>query len=144
MMTAAVMVPAAPVVADDTRDRADGRSASVVLLEERIAAGDLKYHDPRTGEIVVADYSRVALIRQELAPLFGGPVTVEQTIAADGTVKASANGAVQDVYLVRTNLDGTRVRGCFRDLDAAVAFIVGLDADLKRHTDEEPRISVVD
>lgn len=138
------MVLVAPVFADDSGDRGDNRPASMIVLEERIAAGDLKYLDPRTGEVVVADYSRVALLRQELAPLFGVPVGVEQSIAADGTVRASANGAVSDVYLVKTNLDGTRVRGCFRDLDAAVAFIVGLDEHLKSHTDEEPRISVVD
>mgnify|MGYP001829250584 CR=1 FL=1 len=144
VFTATVVALVTPVVADDSWDGTHGRPASMILLEERIAAGDLKYHDPRTGEVVVADYSRVALLRQELAPLFGGPVTVERSVAADGTVRASANGAVNDVYLVRTNLDGTRVRGCFRDLDAAVAFIVGLDEDLKRHTAEEPRVSVVD
>lgn len=138
------MVIAASAFADEPRYPGDDRSASVIALEERIAAGDLKYLDSRTGEVVVATDAGIALLRQELAPLFGWPSGVEYTTAADGTVRAGIDGAMRDVYLVRTNLDGSRVRGCFRDLDSAVAFIVGLEEGLKRHTDEEPRASVVD
>ena len=143
-LTATAMVTVAPVFADDSRYPGEGRSLAAIVLDERVAAGDLTYRDTRTGEVVVATYAAIALLRQELAPLFGWPSGVEHSIAADGTVRASSDGAMRDVYLVRTNLDGTRDRGCFRDLDSAVAFIVGLDESMKRQTDEEPRSSVVD
>lgn len=144
LLTVAAMVLVTPVFADDSRYPGDDRSAVAVALEERVAAGDLKYRDSHTGEVVVATYAGIALLRQELAPLFGSPAGVEYTTAADGTVRASIDGAMRDVYLARTNLDGTRTRGCVRDLDSALAFIVGLDEGQKRHTDEEPRVSVVD
>ena len=35
--------------------------------------------------------------------------------------------AIRDVHLMRINLDGTQTTACLRNLDAAVAFIVGLD-----------------
>ena len=103
----------------------------MIALEERVAAGDLEYRDSRTGEVVVATKGGIALLRQELAPLFGWPSVAEITTAADGTVRASIDGAMRDVYIARTNLDGTRTRGCFRDLDSAVAFVVGLDRALQ-------------
>jgi hypothetical protein len=144
LLTVTAMVLVTPVIAADSSNPGAGRSASAIALDERVAAGDLKYRDSRTGEVVVATYAGIATLRQELAPLFGWPAGVESTTAADGTVKAGIKGAMRDVYLARTNLDGTRVRGCFRDLDSAVAFIVGLDEEHKRHADEEPRVTVVD
>lgn len=120
---------ALPAVADDVH----GPQKPGATLEERISAGDLKYRDSRTGEIVVATAERVAVLRQELAPQFDWPAGAEITIADDGTVRADINGAMRDVHVARTNPDGTRELGCFRDLDAAVAFIVGLDrAEAKR------------
>jgi len=144
LLTVTAMVLVTPVFAADSGIQGDGRPASEIALEERVAAGDLKYRDSRTGEVVVATYAGIALLRQEMGPLFGSPAGVEYTTAANGTVRASIDGAMRDVYLARTNLDGTRTRGCFRDLDSAVAFIVGLDEAQQRLTDEEPRVSVVD
>ena len=124
-----------PAVADDVQ----GTQKTGASLDDRISAGDLKYRDSRTGEIVVATAERVATLRQELAPQFDWPAGADISVAADGTVRADINGAMRDVYLVRTNLDGTRERGCFRDLDGAVAFIVGLDRDeAKRVGDQTP------
>ena len=47
--------------------------------------------------------------------------------------------AIRDVFLVRINLDGTRETACLRTLDAAVAFVVGLDrAETKIGADPRP------
>jgi hypothetical protein len=116
---------ALPALADDSA----GVSKTRLSLEERISAGDLKYRDLQTGEIVVATAERVAAIRDGLAPNFDWPSGAEISVADDGTVRADIGGAMRDVFVVRANLDGSRQSGCFRDLDAAVAFIVGLDAD---------------
>jgi len=140
ILTVAVLAIVSPVVADDAWDGGVVRSASAIALEERIAAGDLKYRDSRTGEVVVATHARVAVLRMELAPQFGWPAAANVTTAADGTVRAESNGAVRDVFVVRTNLDGTRTRGCFRDLDAAVAFVVGLNEDQEQHSDGQTRV----
>ena len=130
---AAVLV--ALVCATATVVFADGSADRYLALEERIAAGDLRYVDARTGEMVVATQERVDAIRYELAPQFDWPSEAEISVAEDGTASVEIEGAPRDVYLVRTNLDGTRDRGCFRDLDAAVAFVVGLDFDLRARGD---------
>jgi len=111
------------------------RVTTAALLEERIAAGNLEYRDARTGEIVVATAERVAAIRESLAPQFAAVSGVHQYLRADGTVQVTAEQSFSDVMLSRVNLDGTSTRGCFRDLDAAVAFVVGLDADPQGHAD---------
>lgn len=118
-----------PAIADDVH----GAQKPGATLEERITAGNLKYRDSRTGEIVVATAENVAALRKELAPQFDWSAGAEVTIADDGTVRADINGAMRDVHVARINPDGTRELGCFRNLDAAVAFIVGLDrAEAKR------------
>lgn len=101
----------------------------LALLERRVAAGDLTYRDNRSGEVVVATEARVAEIRRSLEAQFDVPAGARIDVTDDGTVSADIDGAMRDVYIVRTRLDGTRERGCFRDLDAAVAFIIGLDID---------------
>jgi len=113
------------------------------ILAERIAAGDLEYRDARTGEVVVATAERVAEIRESLAPQFAPVSGVHRYEKADGTIQISADQPFRDVFLSRVNLDGTRTRGCFRDLDAAVAFVVGLDATMERSSDPT-RTAVVD
>lgn len=121
----------------------DGMSLQQVL-EERIAAGDLEYRDARTGEVVVATAERVAVIRESLAPQFVPVSGVHQYFKADGTIQVSAEQPFRDVFVSRINLDGTRTRGCFRDLDSAVAFLVGLDAEQKRQSTDPARTAVVD
>ncbi len=116
----------------------------MIALDERIAAGDLKYRDSRTGEVVVATHARIAMLRLELAPHFGWPVEADVATAADGTVRGESNGAMRDVHVARTNLDGTRARGCFRDLDAAIAFVVGLDEYQKEHADDQADTAVAE
>lgn len=133
MVTA--MVSVTPVFATDSRIPGDDRPASVIALEERVAAGDLQYRDARTGEIVAATAERVADIRESLAPHFTPVSGVHRYVKGDGTVRVSAEQLFNDVFLSRVNLDGTRTRGCFRDLDAAVAFVVGLDAEVQKTTD---------
>ena len=134
-----VMVVCGTFVLPALADGSDGISKTRTSLEERISAGDLKYSDPQTGEIVVATSERVAAIRNGLAPHFDWPDGAEISVADDGTVRADIGGAMRDVHVARTNLDGSRQRGCFRDLDAAVAFIVGLDVDeAKRAGDRTP------
>ncbi|MCU0304342.1 MAG: hypothetical protein MUC56_09835 [Thermoanaerobaculales bacterium] len=107
-----------------------GESASplVVALEARVAAGDLEYRDPQTGQVVLATAERVAALRNELAPQFEPPAVLARTVAADGTIGFVSDGTPRDVMLVRVNLDGTREHACVRDLDSAVAFVVGLEA----------------
>ena len=129
-----------------TAGAADGPSSggtpqatAAALLEARIAAGDLQYRDTKTGEVVLATEARVNEIRTRLAPQFDWPAGAHVAVADDGTVSADIDGAMRDVMVVRTRLDGTLERGCFRDLDAAVAFIVGLDIDTaKRVGDQRP------
>jgi len=103
----------------------------VELLEEHIRAGDLQYVDSRTGEVVVATEEAVSHIRRELAQLFETDAEFQTEVADDGTVSSPIGNAVRDVHLVRTNLDGTRETTSVRTLDAAVAFIVGLDRVLE-------------
>ena len=69
---------------------------------------------------------------------------VRVDVADDGTVSADIDGAMRDVMIVRTLLDGTRERGCFRDLDGAVAFIVGLDVDASKRSGGRVRHEVVE
>lgn len=120
----------------------DDRAAPTTVaarLEARVAAGDLKYRDTGTGEVVLVTEARVNEIRMRLAPQFDWPAGASVDVADDGTVSADIDGAMRDVMVVRTRLDGSRERGCFRDLDAAVAFIVGLDIDTaKRVGDQQP------
>lgn len=97
------------------------------MLAERIQAGDLKYRDSKTGEVVVATQERIDALRFNLERHFGQPPVFNSREAADGTVSSVIGEAIQDVMLVRINLDGTRTTACLRDLDAAVAFVVGLD-----------------
>lgn len=132
----AVALPA--IANDDQQTRAIGAS-----LEERIAAGDLQYRDSRTGEVVVATAERVADIRESLAPQFAPVSGVHQYVKDDGTIQVTAEQTFNDVFLSRVNLDGTRTRGCFRDLDSAVAFIVGLDTEMQK-TMDPARVAVVD
>ena len=127
VMMSAVMAAAVPVFADDSRDGSESRNATVVALEKRIAAGDLEYRDSRTGEIVVATPERIAALRSDLERHFGQPPVFNERVTADGAVVAVVGDAIRDVHLVRINLDGTRTTACLRNLDAAVAFIVGLD-----------------
>jgi hypothetical protein len=103
----------------------------VELLEEHIQAGDLEYVDSKTGKVVVATKEAVSHLRRELAPVFEADSEFTAEVADDGTVSSPAGGAVRDVHLVRTNLDGTRETTCVRTLDAAVAFLVGLDRVLE-------------
>ena len=139
LVAAVVMVVCGAFVLPALADDSAGVSKTRMSLEERISAGDLKYRDLQTGEIVVATSERVAAIRNGLAPNFDWPSGAEISVADDGTVRADIGGAMRDVYVVRVNIDGSRQRGCFRDLDAAVAFIVGLDADeAKRAGDRTP------
>ena len=119
------VLSAGPAAADDPTAGVDRWT----ILEQRIAAGDLEYRDPKTGAIVVATEEGIAFLRSQLAPHFGPYPENEPIVLADGTVKAPMNGAIRDVYLVRTNLDGTRAAACVRSLDAAVAFLVGLDRE---------------
>ena len=112
------------------------------LLEARVAAGDLQYRDTRTGEVVPATEARVNEIRTRLARQFDWPAGARVTVADDGTVSADIDGAMRDVMVVRTRLDGTRERGCFRDLDAAVAFIVGLDIDTANRVGDRAPVKV--
>jgi len=144
LLTLSAVILVTPVLADDSWQGGEGRSASAIALDQRIAAGDLKYLDSRTGEIVVASHGRIAMLRLELAPQFGRPAGASVTTAADGTVRANSNGALRDVYLVRTNLDGTRTRGCFRDLDSAIAFIVGIDDAQPSNTGDESLATAVE
>lgn len=123
---------------------ADSGEGAAALLSKRIAAGDLKYRDNRTGEVVIATEARVAEIRASLEPLFKSPESARIDVADDGTVSVDPNGAIRDVYVVRTRIDGTRERGCFRDLDAAVAFVVGLDIDAARSGGARPSAAVTE
>lgn len=129
---------ALPALADDVHGAPDRAAA----LEERINAGDLKYRDSRTGEVVVATAERIAALRSDLAPEFDRPAGATVTVADDGTVRADINGAMRDVYVMRVNLDGTRDFGCFRDLDSAVAFLVGLDRDQTKRVGDPTRTAV--
>jgi hypothetical protein len=120
----ACTVTAPPALAGEPQT---GERPLMAMLQERIAAGDLEYRDPATNEVVVATHERVAALRFELERYFGQPEVVNLKVADDGTVGSVVGDAIRDVFLIRTNLDGTRTRACLRDLDAAVAFMVGLD-----------------
>ena len=123
LLTLMATVVVMPASADDPGDR----STVAMALEERIAAGDLKYRDSRTGEVVVATEERIAALRANLERYFGQPPVVNERATANGAVVSVVGDAIRDVHLVRINLDGTRTTACLRNLDAAVAFIVGLD-----------------
>jgi hypothetical protein len=94
----------APAVSDD------GSGDRAALMQERIAAGDLEYRDPRTGEVVVATEERVAELRSELAPQLDWPAGARVEVADDATVSADIIGAMRDVFIARTRIDGTRER----------------------------------
>ncbi|MEX1310919.1 MAG: hypothetical protein AB1Z65_10900 [Candidatus Sulfomarinibacteraceae bacterium] len=104
----------------------DGMSLQQVL-ENRIAAGDLEYRDARTGEVVVATQERIDAMRSDLERYFGQPPVYNEKVNASGAVVSVIGDAIKDVHLMRVNLDGTRTIACLRDLDAAIAFMVGLD-----------------
>jgi len=123
IVVVAVVTLALPGFAGEPR-AAQSREA---MLAERIEAGDLKYRDPNTGEVVVATQERVDTLRFDLERSFGQPAVFNSREAADGTVSSVIGDAIRDVMLVRINLDGTRTTACLRDIDAAVAFVVGLD-----------------
>ena len=86
----------------------------------------------------MATEERIAALRFDLERHFGQPVVFNRSIAADGTVGSVIGDAIRDVHLVRTNLDGTRTTACMRDLDGAVAFVVGLDT-VESETGADPR-----
>jgi len=132
------MILVTPVLADDSRHGSDGRPASMIVLEERIEAGDLKYRDSRTGEIVVATRERIDALRSNLERHFGQLPVYNEKVSANGAVVSVIGDAIRDVHLVRINLDGTRTTACLRDLDAAVAFIVGLDTVENKTADNRP------
>jgi hypothetical protein len=127
LLTVTAMVFVAPVIAADSSNPGDGRSASAIALDERVVAGDLKYRDSTTGEVVVATAERIAALRSGFERHFGQPPVYNRSVSEDGTVSSEIGDAIRDVIVVRTNLDGTRETACFRTVDAAVAFIVGLD-----------------
>ena len=127
VLTVTAMILVTPVLADDSRDGSDGRPASMIVLEERIAAGELKYRDSRTGEVVVATRERIDALRSNLERHFGQPPVYNEKVSANGAVVSVIDDAIRDVHLMRINLDGTRTTACLRDVDAAVAFLVGLD-----------------
>ena len=130
------MASIAPVFAED----AEAGNAVAKALEQRIEAGDLQYRDPSTGQVVLATEERIAALRFDLERHFGQPAVFNRSVAADGTVSSVIGDAIRDVYLVRTNLDGTRTTACLRDLDGAVAFVVGLDT-VETGADPRPVVS---
>lgn len=119
-------------------DAAEGGRSLATILEERIAAGDLEYRDSRTGEVVVATAERVAELRSNLERHFAQPPVFNERVNANGAVVAVVGDAIRDVQLVRINLDGTRTTACMRDLDAAVAFLIGLDTVENKATGDRP------
>lgn len=143
LLTVTALLAVTPIFAGDLWIPGDGMSLQQVLAE-RIAAGDLEYRDARTGEVVVATAERVGALRESLAPQFAPVSGVHQHLKADGTIQVSAEQPFSDVFVSRINLDGTRTRGCFRDLDSAVAFVMGLDAEQKRQSTDPARTAVVD
>jgi hypothetical protein len=89
--------------------------------------------------MTVATPERVAALRAQLAPLFDGVSEVNQRTLADGTIAAEVAGRIRHVHLVRSNLDGRTQLGCVRSLDAAVAFILGLETSTSaKHGHERP------
>ena len=138
VLTVTAMILVTPVLAGDSRDGSDGRPASMIVLEERIAAGDLKYRDSRTGEVVVATRERIDALRSNLERHFGQPPVYNEKVSANGAVVSVIDDAIRDVHLMRINLDGTRTTACLRDLDAAVAFLVGLDIVENETADNRP------
>lgn len=102
------------------------RSTAAESLEDRIAAGDLRYRDPETREVVTATAERVAELRRDLAPLFERPAVAPLEVRPDGTVVVDTDGFVGHVHLRRVDLDGGVSVACVDTLDAAVAFILGL------------------
>jgi hypothetical protein len=126
LLTVTAMLFVTPVFAGDLRIPGERMSRQQVL-EERIAAGDLEYRDPSTGEVVVATRGRIDALRSDLERTFGQPPVYNEKVSANGAVVSVIGDAIRDVHLVRINLDGTRTTACLRNLDAAVAFIVGLD-----------------
>jgi hypothetical protein len=130
-----ILVACAPAWAGGNNGNAGTGLTAAEVLEARIASGDLEYRDPQTGHIVVATAERVAEIRNELAPRFDRPPSFDQTVLADGTVRAEVNGDIRDVHIVRVNLDGAVEVACVRSLDAAVSFMVGLGGNRSTHGD---------
>ncbi len=138
LLTVAAMVLVTPVIAADSSNPGDGRSASAIALDERVAAGDLKYRDPSTGEVVVATRDRIDALRFDLERNFGQPPVYNEKVSASGAVVSVIGDAIRDVHLVRINLDGTRTTVCLRNLDAAVAFLVGFDTVEGAAVDNRP------
>jgi hypothetical protein len=134
----AVGISVAPARADERFDGGDSHLTAAAVLDQRIAAGDLEYRDPSTGEIVVATEDRIDALRADLERYFGQPPVLNEQVSADGTVMSVIGDAIRDVQLVRINLDGTRTTACMRSLDAAVAFIVGVDSAGNEAADSRP------
>ncbi len=116
----------------------NSRLTTAAVLEQRIAAGDLEYRDPSTGEIVVATQDRIDELRSDLERYFGQPPVYNEKVSANGAVVSVIGDAIRDVHLVRINLDGTQTTACLRNLDAAVAFLVGLDTVGNGAADKQP------
>lgn len=127
LFLAGVCVVSVGVTATASGDAPEPRSAVMAALDERIAAGDLQYRDPRTGEVVVATEEGISFLRDQLEQQFARAASVDPNAGGDQTASSELGTVPSDVFVRRTNLDGTRESACFRTLDAAVAFIVGLD-----------------
>lgn len=134
----ALSAAAAYAGADGSHGGVEARLTTATVLEKRIAAEDLEYRDPSTGEVVVATRGRIDALRSDLERTFGQPPVYNEKVSANGAVVSVIGDAIRDVHLVRINLDGTRTTACLRNLDAAVAFIVGLDIVGNEAADNRP------
>jgi hypothetical protein len=137
-LTATLVIGVLVVGASVWAAEVEPTSPAMISLEKHLAAGDLEYRDPSTGEIVVATRDRIDALRFDLERTFGQPPVYNETISANGAVVSVIGDAIRDVHLVRINLDGTRTTACLRNLDAAVAFIVGLDVVGNEAADNRP------
>ena len=86
----------------------------------------------------MATRERIDALRSDLERHFGQPPVYNQKVSANGAVVSVIGDAIRDVYLMRINLDGTRTTACLRDLDAAVAFLVGLDTVENKTANSRP------
>lgn len=136
--TVVLLAVAVPALAGDSDANAAGTPSLEARLAAHIAAGDLTYRDPATNQVVTATEERVANLRHDLERHFSQPPVFNERVTADGAMVAVIGDAIRDVHLSRVNLDGTRTTACIRDLDAAVAFIVGLDTVENKAGDARP------
>lgn len=137
-LTAALVIGVLVVGASVWAAEVQPASPVMISLEKHLGAGDLEYRDPSTGEIVVATQDRIDALRFDLERIFGQPPVSNEKVSANGAVVSVIGDAIRDVHLVRINLDGTRTTACLRNLDAAVAFIVGLDIVENEAADNRP------